>query len=75
MEGACAISDGGVNEVIITVSADGGMPFFFADRKVFNPRDYPAGVGMPLIRQEAHDASGGSETCDVGDPWTCTRKS
>ncbi len=32
------------------------MPFFFADRKVFNPRDYSAGAGMPLNRQEAHKA-------------------
>jgi len=32
------------------------MPFFFAERKVFNPRDYSAGAGMPLNRQEAHKA-------------------
>ncbi len=30
------------------------MPFFFADRKILYQRDYLTGVGMPLIRQDAH---------------------
>jgi len=41
---------------MITYGGDGVMPFFFAERKVFYARDYPAGVGMPLICQEAHKA-------------------
>lgn len=43
-------------ENMITYDGDAEMSFCFADRKVFYARDYPAGVGMPLICQEAHEA-------------------
>jgi len=56
---------------MITYGVGGGMPFFFADRKVFCAREYLAGVGMPLIRQVAHKVSDLNGSGDVNFGSTC----